>query len=338
MKIETGATHSRARWLIGGLVLSALVVSLVLVWAARRDEQPEAQEVNRLLKELVSSNDGVRPDSSVETRLLALGPKAYPQLRRSITGQVPPMERFYLGLCGKLPRSWRRVLVRRQWAQDMVAAQRSGERAAEAVYWLGPTASRAVASSLAQALDEGRPNQFLLRSLYWSLPDSTQAVNALSQWLKNPKPDRVLFGMEEANEMWPSLPQLAPLLIPWLQVPEASDDAAEALGAMGTNAICALPALLQLAHDTAAAPSQNDSPAPPRRARFEGQELSIVVPMVPQSRVRQQAAISALGKIDWSRNLSKTWLKPTRITEDGLSHGRLRCCCCSQTTCLRGTC
>jgi len=84
----------------------------------------------------------------------------------------------------------------------------------------------------------------LLRSLYWSIPDSPKAVATLREWLSKPEPRRFLFGMKDADEIWPQVPQFAPLLAQWLQLPDQAREAAEGLGLMGTNAAFAIPDLI----------------------------------------------------------------------------------------------
>ena len=93
----------------------------------------------------------------------------------------------------------------------------------------------------------------LLRNLIWSLPDSPRAVTCLSNYLARPE-NNSLFGSIYADELWPKIPHLAPLLAQWLRNENGVNDAARGLAHLGTNAAFALRLLVETAENGVATP------------------------------------------------------------------------------------
>lgn len=85
-----------------------------------------------------------------------------------------------------------------------------------------------------------------MRALYWSIPESADSIRSVRFALAEPSHAFSIFSSVAGDELWPQLPQLAPLLIPWLSHPHAAAEAAGALGLMGTNAIAAVPRLIEV--------------------------------------------------------------------------------------------
>ena len=206
---------ARAHWppAVWALLLG---IGLVLGWAVAQGwgADPYAPEVMGLLEQLQGANYGIL-DNAPERELLALGPKAYPELARIISGRAWRFERYYARFVAGLPAEWRRPLLRPQFIRNLRAHQLLRQRAAQAVRSLGPLAARPLAGAIAQGLEDSDPvgAQYLLDSLCWALPESSAAVAALGKWLAPPDPERMLFGLKEADEIWPRVPQFAPRLV-----------------------------------------------------------------------------------------------------------------------------
>ena len=138
-----------------------------------------------------------------------------------------------------LPLSIRQHLPERQSKNGL------SRRAKGVVNELGPAAPRAMVGAIHDCLGRKDTDSIgdveLLRALYWCIPGSPKAVATLRDWLAKPDPRQMLFGIKDADEIWPHVPQLGPLLTQWLRVADQVKNAAEGLGAMGSNATFAIP-------------------------------------------------------------------------------------------------
>src|SRR5437867_724967 len=235
------ATRPKARrkpWLF--LLGAALLAIAVGGYFRLVRLDPHAEQVRKLVSQLLPSGNREEPQASIEGELVRLGPRAYPELARILRAQDTPMDRWYDDARARLPRSLRRLLPIRE-SKDQLR-----DRAQVAIGELGPAASRALVGAIHDSVERGSmlTRIELLRTLYWSIPDSPKAVDTLRAWLSTPEPRRLLFGMKDADEIWPQVLQFAPLLAQWLKLPDQAREAADALGLMGTNALFAIPDLI----------------------------------------------------------------------------------------------
>jgi len=137
------------------------------------------------------------------------------------------------------------------------------------------------------ALESGDATEYempLLRILIWSIPESTRAATTLSNYLARPE-NNFLFGSVYADELWPKVPQLAPLLAQWLRNEHTVNDAARGLAQLGTNAAFAVPMLVETAETGLASP-----PVHPSINVSYG-------PGIDHVAMRRIVAIKALGRI-----------------------------------------
>jgi HEAT repeat protein len=143
----------------------------------------------------------------------------------------------------------------------------------------------------------------LLRTLYWSIPESPKAVATLQDWLSKPDPRRFLFGMKDADEIWPTVPQFGPLLAQWLRFADQVKNAAEGLGAMGTNTAFAVPDLIDVFQNGVAGHPPNTN------------MLIRYAPGIDPLIWNRGAAIQALGNIGVAstevlETLTRAWTDP----------------------------
>ena len=200
--------------LYGSSSLALLLTIFVGGYLVSLRVDPHAAEVRNLVSQVPPSV--IRLEPQVERELVRLGPVAYPELARLLRAHDTGLDRLYDEARVKLPASLRRLLPIRQWKGQL------SEPAQVAVGVLGPAAARALVGAIHDSLERGGDitRMELLRSLYWSIPDSPKAVATLREWLSKPEPRRFLFGMKDADEIWPQVPQFAPLLARWLQLPD----------------------------------------------------------------------------------------------------------------------
>jgi HEAT repeat protein len=223
-------------------VLAAVLLSLGALLLLVRRADPYFNRVRTLVAQLGPYRSYQEPEVSKLRELSNLGSKAYPALARLLRRRDTKIDELYDRCRARLPNSVRSILPARQSKNQL------RWRAKVAVVQLGPVASRALVGAIHDALrnpdQDSVGNLELLRCLYWSIPDSALAVATLRDWLRNADPHRMLFGMKDADEIWPHVPELAPLLIPWLRQADHVRDAAQGLGAMGSNAVSAIPDLV----------------------------------------------------------------------------------------------
>jgi len=159
-------------------------------------------------------------------------------------------------------------------------------KAVQIVHELGPAAIRPLSSALFNALEDPdwQNNTYALRSLYWSIPESSRSIAMLMRWLSNPLHGH-LFGSIDCEELYPKLPQTMPLLVSCLRNPYLAREAAIGLGMMGSNALSAVPALVEV--------SDRGVAEPPLRPNFTITYGSPGEPFV----LNRCDALQALGKI-----------------------------------------
>src|SRR6185369_3107908 len=117
-----------------------------------------------------------------------------------------PLTRYYGRLWSSLP------LVLRSHLQDPKVQADMHRKAVQIVYELGPAAIRPLNSSLCQCLDDLRYGNYALRSLYWTIPESAQAIASVTNWLSNPTHGE-LFGSMDGWDLYPLLPNITSSLI-----------------------------------------------------------------------------------------------------------------------------
>jgi len=230
--------ENRRRWIRPSFFLLALVLAFA-VWRGLLRSGPVRTKVLRLVAQI---SPYANQSSAAEAELTDLGPEAYLELGKVIDRRDSGFNRLYASLWPRLPKLAQKHLpIPQSWGELR-------RRVATLVCDLGPGPSRPLASALCKSLDPSDPigSQNVLRALYWSIPESPKAVATLADWLRTPAPGKLLFGTTDSYELWPQLPQMAPLLVPWLKDPDQAGEAAGALGTMGTNAIFAVPSLIEM--------------------------------------------------------------------------------------------
>jgi hypothetical protein len=244
--------HRKLKWIAPGLVLLLILVG-VGVWFATAESRRIAIEVQ---KRVAQMNDEFAPESrDAMNKIIALGDKAYPELRRILTWRETSATRFYRLIYSKLPSKLR--------AQIAPPDARIGlqHNLYQCVSAMGPTICRAMTGAVCETLDRGDKNwdaMLILRPLIWSIPESPRAVTTLSNYLAQPT-NTFLFGSIYADDRWATVPQLLPLLAEWLKKPDAVHDLARGLANAGTNAAFAVPLLVQAAEKGVAGEPPNFS-------------------------------------------------------------------------------
>lgn len=117
---------------------------------------------------------------------------------------------------------------------------------------LGPAAVRPLTSALCDAVnnpDITDPDTIVpacTALLQCSVPESPQAVATLTNWLSDPARRNIFGGWDEGFQKLPDAPIL---LIPWLKNPPLAYIIAHRLGLMGTNAVPAIPMLIEVCNN-----------------------------------------------------------------------------------------
>jgi HEAT repeat protein len=281
------SSSRRKRWLL--VAVTAALLCLASVWQMSRQIDPHYGEVKRLVSQLGPYRPyHQEPDVSLLKDLARLGPEAYPALARLVQAHDTWLDKRYDQIRARLPDSIRRFLPERQSKDELC------QRAKAVVPELGPGAARALVGAVHDALRRRDSfsigNVELLRSLYWSIPESPKAVATLSNWLTKPDRRQMLFGFVDADEIWPTVPQLGPSLVQWLRFADYAGEAAAGLGAMGSNAVFAIPDLIDTFDNGVAG-------HPPDTTLVMAYAPGAFAPgMDPLTRNRG-AALGALGKI-----------------------------------------
>jgi HEAT repeat protein len=141
-----------------------------------------------------------------------------------------------------LPRQIQKFVPERQSKLELK------HRTKAVIYELGPAASRSMVGAIQDCLhrDDSDPlgNEELLLALFWAIPESPKAVEALRNWLIKPGSNRLPLTTRGADTVWSRVPQLAPSLARLLKADNQAIEAAAGLGVMGTNAFFAIPDLI----------------------------------------------------------------------------------------------
>jgi tetratricopeptide (TPR) repeat protein len=186
--------------------------------------------------------DGKVPAVAAYSNIALEGEAAYRELASILTAQESEFDRQYEKWRGRVPQPLRDQLPPRSSKDEIRRAL------GRSVVLLGPVGSRAIVPAVEQAVEYSDPitSLSLVRTLEWSIPDSPRSIKILSNYLARAHPDKLLLGMSTGHEIYAHLPQLAPLMQPWLRFSDQAGEAAEALGAMGAAAAFAVPDLVQV--------------------------------------------------------------------------------------------
>lgn len=223
-------------------ILSALLIlsfAAALWFSTQRSPSEAKSSIDQLRRQRWDHEERQKATAD----LARMGDDAIPSLAAALKGKDTALDHQYDRWRAQLPPEIQQHLPTRPSKDEL----RRG--VASSIHDIGPTASRALVGALEHALEPGRglDNMEFLRALYWSIPESPKAVQILSNWLAHPAPGLPLFGMKDAEDIWPAVPQLAPLLAEWLKVTDTANEAAEGLSFMGTNAHFAIPQIIELA-------------------------------------------------------------------------------------------
>src|SRR5688572_30327287 len=207
------------------LVATTLIILLIaggLWWlSSRRGPGPSKTTMDQLRQSGFRFDYDKKQKAAAE--LAKMGDDAIPSLAAALKAKDNALDAQYDKWRRKLPPDLRKLFPDRPSKDELRRAVASSINA------IGPGASRALVGVIEHALEpnQGLENMELLRALYWSIPESPKAVQILSNWLAHPKPGLPLFGMNDAAEIWPTVPHLAPLLGEWLKLADTAGEAAE---------------------------------------------------------------------------------------------------------------
>jgi hypothetical protein len=165
------------RWKIYRWVVVVALVAATLVIIVAWPRNPARAEVKRLVFEDWGSQTA--SSAAAMSRLDKMGPEAFPYLGEMLLASDNSLARFYYGaIRPRLPK----FVLRRLGAPYPPWEARSG--AIQAVSYLGPRAARGVTCELCRALPiASRETQMeILACLFWSVPESRQAVQAISNF------------------------------------------------------------------------------------------------------------------------------------------------------------
>jgi HEAT repeat protein len=229
------------------VILVALLLLPIVLWFATNDSRRIALEVQRLVG--LMEDDYSDETHEAHNKLIALGPKAYDELRRILTARS--------NHSGWYPQIWRRLPppIRAQMP-DPGAREALRRKLQNCLPSAGPVLCRALTGAICTALengDAGANEMTLLRALIWSIPEFDRAVMTLSNHVAHVT-NNFLFGYLQGDLVWRDVPHLAPLLAQWLRHKDAMPDAARGLANLGTNALFAVPLLVEAAESGFATP------------------------------------------------------------------------------------
>jgi HEAT repeat protein len=231
----------RKRWALISLLLLVLGITIAVRF------EPNARTVRRLVAQ-VGWNGHAAQAAAYD--LAPLGPKAYPELARLLRTPDPNPHCLYVR-CWENGPSWIRRLLPDPHSKDdtRLCAQL-------VVSSLGPAAARALVGALHDSVrKDTNATTAVLACLDWSIPESPMAVMTLREWLSKPLQQKTFVALPDADLMWRHVPQLAPMLVYRLTFPGEAMAAAQRLGAMGSNAVSAIPGLVETSEKGIMAPS-----------------------------------------------------------------------------------
>jgi HEAT repeat protein len=229
------------------VILVALLVLPIAFWFTTNDSRRTAIEVHRLVG--LMDDDFSDQTHEAHNQLIALGPKAYDELRRIITARSNDS--------GWYPQIWKHLPapIRAQMPEPG-AREALRRKLQNCLPHAGPVLCRAMTGAVCTALesDHSPANEMaLLRALIWSIPESDRAVMALSNHVAHVT-NNFLFGYLHGDPVWRDVPHFAPLLAQWLRNKNGMPDAARGLANLGTNALIAIPLLVEAAESGFATP------------------------------------------------------------------------------------
>ena len=159
-------------------ILLALIIGLLLPAAMLFQRHLQKQKrINAALWTLVVHENDYLKKQAALSELATFGSAAFPQLARAFRPEYSLLDRAY-NLGGKLPKPLSDYFPARPPRADVRSAL------AISLYDLGPAASRALLNEIElglQDFDDYR-GMALLRTLYWSIPESPRAVGILSNY------------------------------------------------------------------------------------------------------------------------------------------------------------
>jgi RNA polymerase sigma factor (sigma-70 family) len=270
---------SKAKTAIVAGVIVLLAAGTVTVTCNRIEQKKNAVQ-SQVLEIIRTNNWNYLSDDTGLDQIIAIGPKAIPVLSNLLVWREPTTFRPDGKFLAFLPATERRRL------QDIRVRRQMHQEAVQIVCELGSVAARPLSSALCGVLDDSnwQVTTYAMRALYWSIPESTNAVAAATNWLADPTHQHI-FGIWDAESLWTNLPQTAPLLAECLRNPYLVVEAAQSLGILGTNALAAVPNLVEVCYQGVA--------EPPLKLKFK---VSYNTPDEPKLRNRV-VAFDALAKI-----------------------------------------
>ena len=264
-----------------------LLVLPVALWFATAESRRVAVEVQQLVSELEKDD--------AQNKLIALGPKAYGELRRILLYRADnKWARWYNRLWAYLPPSVRDQLP------APGARTKLRDHLQVCLDFAGPVVCRAMAGTLCTALerdDYAVKDQTLLSPLLWSIPDSPYAVMILSNYLARPT-NHFFLSYGYTLEPWFRDSNFAPLYAQWLRNGGTVEEAARGLLHLGTNAAFALPLLVEVAETGVASPPIYPATQGPYRAGFDpvATRRSVGIRALGRIGVTNSAVMQALNK------------------------------------------
>ena len=268
-------------------VKTTIVAGMIVLLAAgtatvtfERIEQHKNAVQSQVLEIIRTNSWNYLSDNTELHQIVAIGPEAIPVFSNLVVWREPTTSRRDEKFFASLPAIERRRL------QDIRVRRQMHQKAVQIACELGPAAARPLDSALCGVLDDTnwQVTTYAMRTLYWSIPESTNAVAAATNWLADPTHQHI-FGVWDAESLWTNLPQTAPLLAECLRNPYLVVEATHSLGILGTNALAAVPNLIEVCDQGVA--------EPPLKLNFERVYNS---PDEPQL-MNRRAAFDALGKI-----------------------------------------
>ncbi|HUB86387.1 MAG TPA: sigma-70 family RNA polymerase sigma factor, partial [Verrucomicrobiae bacterium] len=243
-------TKTKTTIVAGVVVLFAVGTVTVTFNQIEQHETGVQNAVQSQVLEIIRTNDwNYLSDDTGLDQLIAIGPQAIPVLSNLVVWREPAASRADYKFFASLPATERRHF------QDRNVQRQMHQEAVQIVCELGPVAARPLSSALCGVLNDSnwQVTTYAMRALYWSIPESTTAVAAATNWLADPTHQHI-FGVWDEESLWTNLPQTAPLLAQCLRNPYLVNEAAQSLGILGTNAWAAVPNLIEVCDQGVAEP------------------------------------------------------------------------------------
>jgi HEAT repeat protein len=231
------------------LIFLVAAFAMAIWFSPRRAPTPVANSLAEIRTHRWNNDE----QEKAAAALARLGDEAIPSIAAALQEKDSAFAQKYDVWRARVPADIRHHFPERPSKDDLRRA------IATSIYDIGPAASRALVGAIEYAIEPsmGLMNMEVLRTLYWSIPESPKAVQILSNYVAHPAPELPLFGMKDSDEIWPHVPHLAPLLAKWLIYADTAREAAEGLSHMGTNAHFAIPQIIELAGNGYVGPPSN---------------------------------------------------------------------------------